>query len=98
MKPIKLKIKGINSFIDEQIIDFEKLTECGIFGIFGPTGSGKSSILDAMTLALYDEISRNTREFINKEVDKAWVYFEFSLFTSNGKRNFVVERGYKKNK
>ena len=39
MKPIKLKIKGINSFIDEQIIDFEKLTECGIFGIFGPTGS-----------------------------------------------------------
>lgn len=98
MKPIKLKIKGINSFIDEQIIDFEKLTECGIFGIFGPTGSGKSSILDAMTLALYDEISRNTREFINKEVDKAWVYFEFSLVTSNGKRNFVVERGYKKNK
>lgn len=98
MKPIKLNIKGINSFIDEQIIDFEKLTECGIFGIFGPTGSGKSSILDAMTLALYDEISRNTREFINKEVDKASVYFEFSLVTSKGKRNFVVERGYKKNK
>lgn len=98
MKPIKLKIKGINSFIDEQIIDFEKLTECGIFGIFGPTGSGKSSILDAMTLALYDEISRNTREFINKEIDKASVYFEFSLVTSKGKRNFVVERGYKKNK
>lgn len=41
MKPIKLKIKGLNSFIEEQTIDFEKLGSRGLFGIFGPTGSGK---------------------------------------------------------
>ena len=41
MRPIKLKIKGLNSFIEEQTIDFEKLTDRGLFGIFGPTGSGK---------------------------------------------------------
>ncbi|HBC97759.1 MAG TPA: hypothetical protein DC034_13310, partial [Clostridium sp.] len=42
MKPIELKIKGLNSFMDTQTIDFRKLTSRGIFGIFGPTGSGKS--------------------------------------------------------
>ena len=46
MRPIKLKIKGLNSFVEEQTIDFEKLTKQGFFGIFGPTGSGKSTILD----------------------------------------------------
>ena len=55
MKPIILKIKGINSFIEEQTIDFTSLTQLGLFGIFGPTGSGKSTILDGITLALYGE-------------------------------------------
>ena len=46
MKPIRLKIKGLNSFIEEQTIDFEKLTDRGFFGIFGPTGSGKSTLIN----------------------------------------------------
>ena len=33
MKPINLKIKGLNSFVEEQEIDFERLTEAGFFGI-----------------------------------------------------------------
>ena len=41
MKPISLSIKGLNSFEEEQHIDFLKLTQNGFFGIFGPTGSGK---------------------------------------------------------
>ena len=41
MKPIKLKIKGLNSFIEEQTIDFNILSKYNLFGIFGPTGSGK---------------------------------------------------------
>ena len=52
MKPIRLEIDGINSYASKQVIDFERLTSRGIFGIFGKTGSGKSTILDAMTLAL----------------------------------------------
>ena len=44
MKPCKLKIKGLNSFAEEVNIDFEKLTSKGLFGIFGATGSGKSTI------------------------------------------------------
>ena len=53
MKPIRLEVKGLNSFIDKQVVEFDKLTERGLFGIFGPTGSGKSTILDGITLALY---------------------------------------------
>lgn len=56
MRPLQLKLTGINSYREEQIIDFETLTSQGLFGIFGPTGSGKSSILDAMTLALYAKL------------------------------------------
>ena len=65
MRPIKLELSGLNSYTDKQIVNFEKLTERGLFGIFGPTGSGKSTILDAINLAMYGNISRNTKEFIN---------------------------------
>ena len=65
MRPIRLKIKGLNSFIDEQEIDFNKLTERGLFGIFGPTGSGKSTILDGITLALYGDLPRKSTNYIN---------------------------------
>ena len=40
MRPLKLTLRGINSYRKEQTIDFETLTSAGLFGIFGPTGSG----------------------------------------------------------
>lgn len=79
MKPIKLKIQGLNSFIQETEINFEVLTQYGLFGIFGNVGCGKSTILDAITLALYGVIPRNTKHFINLKSDKAIVNFEFSI-------------------
>ena len=63
MRPLKLTLRGINSYRKEQTIDFETLTSAGLFGIFGPTGSGKSSILDAITLALYARLPRSTKNF-----------------------------------
>ena len=50
MKPIKLEIEGLHSFVEKQIIDFRELSASGVFGIFGQTGSGKSTILDAIIL------------------------------------------------
>lgn len=100
MKPIKLTIKGLNSFIDEQTIDFEKLSNRGLFGVFGPTGSGKSTILDGITLALYGNISRSNSkkldvDCINSNCDKLNVSFEFQISGANTKR-YVVSREFKR--
>ena len=53
MKPLELTIEGLYSYQNRQTIDFTKLTSAGLFGIFGTVGSGKSSILEAITYAIY---------------------------------------------
>ena len=63
MIPIKLTIQGLYSYQEKQTIDFTKLTSANLFGIFGSVGSGKSSILEAITFALYGETDRlNSRD------------------------------------
>ena len=94
MKPLKLTLRGINSYRTEQIIDFEKLTASGLFGIFGPTGSGKSSILDAITLALYAKLPRSTKNFININEKTAAISFLFSITTTETHR-YQVERSFR---
>lgn len=97
MRPIKLKIKGLNSFIEEQTVDFEKLTDRGLFGIFGKTGSGKSTILDGITLALYGDVSRKSSNYINTNCDKLNVSFEFQISGAETKR-YLVNREFKRDK
>lgn len=60
MRIVSLRIKNINSLVGEWIIDFTapEYTQNGIFAITGPTASGKSTILDAICLALYGRTPR----------------------------------------
>lgn len=95
MKPIKLEVKGLNSFIDKQVVDFQKLTERGLFGIFGPTGSGKSTILDGITLALYGDIARKSSNYINTNCDSVYVSYEFQIAGKEVKR-YRVDREFKR--
>lgn len=95
MKPIKLELMGLNSYTDKQTIDFEKLTSRGLFGIFGNTGSGKSTILDAITIALYGDISREATDYINSSCDKAVVKYEFEIGNKNNRKRYFVERTIK---
>lgn len=97
MKPLNLKIKGLNSFIELQEVNFERLTERGLFGIFGPTGSGKSTILDGIILSLYGCVPRDSSNFMNINCDTMNVSFEFQI-TEKDERRYRVEREFKRDK
>ncbi len=58
MIPVQLTIQGLYSYQEKQTIDFTRLTEAHLFGIFGTVGSGKSSILEAITFAIYGRTDR----------------------------------------
>lgn len=63
MRPITLTISGWGPYRDtQQPIDFTALGTRGLFLITGDTGAGKTTIFDAITYALYGEMSGKTRE------------------------------------
>lgn len=93
MKPIYLEFCGINSFSEKAEIDFRALLSGGVFGIFGDTGSGKSTILDCIHLALYGQIERsNGGDFIHYGADSAYVTFDFEIVLDGTRRTFRVHR------
>jgi exonuclease SbcC len=99
MIPLKLSLQGIYSYQKKQEIDFTKLTQAQLFGIFGATGSGKSTILEAISFSLYGESERlNKRDnrgynMMNLKSNKMMIDFEFAAedsryrFQVNGRRN-----------
>ncbi|MHB1405006.1 MAG: AAA family ATPase [Desulfitobacteriaceae bacterium] len=99
MKPLRLQIVGLNSFREKQEIDFTQLCETGVFGIFGQTGSGKSTILDAITLALYGTVERaanNTQGILNHAEDVLSVQYTFTLGVGTTRTTYRVERSYRR--
>lgn len=93
MRPVLLEFAGLHSYREKQTIDFDELGAYGLFGVFGPTGSGKSTILDAITLALFgkvDRADRGTRAIINQHEKRASVAFTFDLAGTR----YRVERTY----
>lgn len=57
MRPVSIRFKCFGPYMDEQFIDFSQLEKSGLFLICGETGSGKTTILDAMAYALYGRSS-----------------------------------------
>ncbi|WP_036715765.1 AAA family ATPase, partial [Paenibacillus darwinianus] len=99
MKPIRLSLSGLQSYRELQTVDFDALCEAGVFGIFGPTGSGKSSILDAVTLALYGKVERaanGTQGIMNQSEKMLSVAFTFELSGPGEANRFRVERQFKR--
>lgn len=83
MLPLKLKINGLYSYQEPCEIDFTKLTDAYLFGIFGSVGSGKSTILEAISFALYGETERLNRKdnrgynMMNLKSSKLEIDFQF---------------------
>ena len=95
MKPVRLTFGGLGSYREKQSVDFDRLGSGGLFGVFGPTGSGKSTVLDAITLALFGHVpraERGTRGIINQRESALEVSLEFWL----GKWLYRVERRYER--
>ena len=61
MKPKNIKISAFGPYKNEIEIDFTKLGDNGIFLITGDTGSGKTTIFDAISFALFGEVSGSNR-------------------------------------
>ncbi|WP_426292239.1 AAA family ATPase [Dyadobacter endophyticus] len=104
MIPKRLKIKGLYSYQTEQEIDFDPLTDASLFGIFGAVGSGKSSILEAITFALYGDTERlnksgddRTYNMMNLRSDDLLIDFE-CIAGKNGDRYRFTVRGKRNSK
>ncbi len=96
MIPVKLILEGINSYRQRQEIDFSRLTEAGIFGIFGRVGSGKSTILEAITYSLYGKMERLGKDHLsynitNLRADRLLIDFECRTGREDARYRFVVE-------
>ncbi len=79
MRPIELIIEGFTSFRSRQVLDFSCLD---LFAITGATGAGKTSLLDAITFALYDKVAQkpnSSRELVSQGATQLKVEFRFEI-------------------
>ena len=94
MKPIRLKLCAFGPYAAEQTIDFRELRGRNFFLIHGPTGGGKTSLLDAICYALYGDTSgleRTAEQMRSHLADPATatsVCFDFAL----GQKCYRVSR------
>ncbi|MDR1093864.1 MAG: SMC family ATPase [Clostridiales bacterium] len=101
MKPLRLALSGLNSFIEEQVVDFETLSAGGLFGIAGKTGSGKTTVLDAMILSLYGKIpgrGQRNADFINLKSTETRVSFLFEIVCRGERKRYLIERRFARRK
>ena len=100
MKILKIKIRNINSLKGTQVVDFTEtpLSEAAIFAVTGDTGAGKTTILDAVTLALYGEVPRKCKpeEMMTHGTAELLAETEFEAEGEKYRAVFSLSRAYKK--
>jgi len=92
MRPLRLELEGFTSFAEHTELDFAALD---LFAITGPTGAGKSSLIDAIVFALYGwvpRVGKEYRQLISHGAERLAVQLEFQV----GTERFRVSRNVRK--
>jgi exonuclease SbcC len=103
MVPLHLSIQGLYSYQDQQQVDFTRLTEAGLFGIFGAVGSGKTTILEAMSLCIYGRTERfnqrgDDRYYNMLNLKESEAHVSFTFLAGNDARRFRAEVRLRRNR
>lgn len=94
MRPKRLIMRGFITYKDKVDIDFSKLYDKKIFLVSGDTGSGKTSIFDAISFALYGKVARNISsdrlrcDFLSEDEPYTFVSLEFEVKD----KTYLIER------
>lgn len=94
MKPIILSLSAFGPYGGTEVIDFREATDAGLFGIYGPTGSGKSSIFSAIAFALFGQGAKEEQGIGTMRSDFASdeLSTEVSLQFQLGEKRYFVRR------
>ncbi|MFW6252594.1 MAG: AAA family ATPase [bacterium] len=103
MRVQTLHFKNLNSLAGEWLIDLDHqdYRADGIFAITGPTGAGKSTILDALCLALYgrtprlSKISKNTNEIMSRHTGECFAEVTFATQSGSYRCQWSQHRSHK---
>lgn len=94
MRPVRLTMQAFGPYPVREIIDFRDAVDAGLFGIYGKTGSGKSSIFSAITFALFGEPAKADQEATSLRSDHAdaGMHTEVEFVFDMGGQRYVVLR------
>ncbi|MGZ9058247.1 MAG: AAA family ATPase, partial [Burkholderiaceae bacterium] len=94
MKPLILILQAIGPYAGRQSVDFRAVLDSGLFGIYGATGSGKSTIFSAMTFALFGEAARSEQHATSLRSDHAdaSLLTQVELIFEAGDRTYRIVR------
>ncbi len=96
MKLTRLRVRGLRSYVSEVEIDLARLGEEGLFAIFGPTGAGKSTILDGIFLALFGRCPRGeASECVSTGAFELGVRLEIEIEIDASPRALAIERRFR---
>lgn len=94
MRPIRLTLNAFGPYAGREVVDFTAALDAGIFGIYGDTGAGKTTIFDGIAFALFGQSSgaeRASDDMLSDYADPREIT-EVELVFDLGEKRYVVRR------